>query len=543
MANGAKEEREKWDTMRALLVTGAFIWLSGCAVGPDYELPAVAVPAVFGTASLTPAVASAPTAADFVRWWQVLRDPRLNALIERAVASNPDIEIMLTRVQEARSREIVVVGAMLPTAGGSAAIATGTGVNLMIGRLPLPLISAANFRGLKSIWRLAGFDAGWELDLFGKHQRALEAAHDDAQAQMELRNAALITVIADVARNYFAIRGLQSQLEIARKHVTTAQKTVDLLMARSDRGRSNESDRGRSSESDRGRSSESDRGRSSELDLTLAKRQLSSRQARLPELEAAISAAESRLALLLGTFSADIAAAMQRHAKMPPLPERLRPGVAVDLLRRRPDIRAAERELAAATARIGVATAALFPSVALTAGFGAQGGTRQEGPLAPIHNPIWSFGPGAYWPLLDFGRLDALINIEEMRAHEALVRYKKTIITAVEEVDQAIKQYRLDRQRLKALGEALEESHRAVDLATERYKRGATDFLNVLDAQRQDFALAEEKAHAAEVAMQSYLAFYKALGGGWELYDELPLIPEAQPAVIATVRRLTNSWH
>ena len=525
-ANGAKEEREKWDTMRALLVTGAFIWLSGCAVGPDYELPAVAVPTVFGTASLTPAVASASTAADFVRWWQVLHDPRLNALIERAVASNPDIEIMLTRVQEARSREIVVVGAMLPTAGGSAAIATGTGVNLMIGRIPLPLISAANFRGLKSIGRLAGFDAGWELDLFGKHQRALEAAHDDAEAQMELRNAALITVIADVARNYFAIRGLQSQLEIARKHVATAQKTVDLLMARSDRGRSNESDR----------------GRSSELDVTLAKRQLSSRQARLPELEAAISAAESRLALLLGTYSADIAAAMQRHAKMPTLPERLRPGVAVDLLRRRPDIRAAERELAAATARIGVATAALFPSVALTAGFGAQGGT-QEGPLRPIHNPIWSFGPGAYWPLLDFGRLDALINIQEMRAHEALVRYKKTIITAVEEVDQAIKQYRLDRQRLKALGEALEESHRAVDLATERYKRGATDFLDVLDAQRQDFALAEEKAHAAQVAMQSYLAFYKALGGGWELYDELPPIPEAQPAVIATVRRLTNGWH
>ncbi len=275
---------------------------------------------------------------------------------------------------------------------GSAAIATGTGVNLMIGRIPLPLISAANFRGLKSIGRLVGFDAGWELDLFGKHQRELEAAHDDAEAQMELRNAALITVIADVARNYFAIRGLQSQLEIARKHVATAQKTVDLLMARSDRGRSNESDRGRSNESDRGRSSESDRGRSSELDLTLAKRQLSSRQARLPELEAAISAAESRLALLLGTFSADIAAAMQRHAKMPTLPERLRQGVAVDLLRRRPDIRAAERELAAASARIGVATAALFPAVALTAGFGAQGGT-QEGPLVPIRNPIWSFWP------------------------------------------------------------------------------------------------------------------------------------------------------
>jgi NodT family efflux transporter outer membrane factor (OMF) lipoprotein len=280
------------------------------------------------------------------------------------------------------------------------------------------------------------------------------------------------------------------------------------------------------------------------LDLTLAKRQLSTQEARLPELAVAISAAESRLALLLGTYSADITAATQRHAKMPTLPERLRPGVPVDLLRRRPDIRAAERELAAATARIGVATASLFPSVALTAGFGAQGGAREEHPVrGPIHNPIWSFGPGAYWPLLDFGRLDALINIEEMRAHEAFVMYKKTIIAAVEEVDQAIKQYHLDRQRQKTLEAAMKESRRAVELATERYKRGATDFLNVLDAQRQDLALAEDKARAAQVAMQSYIAFYKALGGGWELYDELPPIPPAQPAVIAAVRRLTNAWH
>jgi len=278
------------------------------------------------------------------------------------------------------------------------------------------------------------------------------------------------------------------------------------------------------------------------MDGPLAKRQLSSRKAKLPELEAAISAAESRLAVLLGTYSADVAAAISRHAKMPTLPEHLRPGVPVDLLRRRPDIRAAERELAEATARIGVAIADLFPSVKLTAGFGGQGGTP-EGPFVPIHGPIWSFGPGAYWPLLDFGRLDALINIEEMRAHEALVTYKKTIIAAVEEVDQAIKQYRLDRQRQKALADALEESRRAVELATERYKRGATDSLNLLDAQRQEFALAEEKAQVAQVVMQSYLAFYKALGGGWELYDELPPIPAPQPAVIATIRRLTNGWH
>ncbi len=508
---------------RALLVAGAFMWLSGCAVGPDYELPGAAVPRLFGSGSLMPATATtSPPAsahsAEFVRWWQTLHDPHLNALVERAVVSNPDIEIALTRVQEARSQEIVVIGAALPTVGGSAAIATGSGTDLTKGREAQSIRAGDSTTGLKSISRIAGFDAGWELDLFGKYQRALEAAHDDAEAQMELRNAVLITVVSDVAHNYLDIRGLQMRLEIAKSDVTTAQKTVDLLTTRFERGLSNE------------------------LDLTLAKRQLATQQAILPQIMSQISAAESRLAVLLGTYSADIAANVKPPAKMPALAVRLRTGVPVELLRRRPDIRQTERELAAETARIGVATANLFPSVALTAGFGAQGGTRQ-GTATPINGPIWSFGPGAYWPLLDFGRLDALINIQEMRAHEALVRYKKTIITAVEEVDQAIKQYKLDLQRQRELGVALEASHRAVNLATERYERGVTDFLNVLDAQRQDYALAEQTAIAAEVVALDYVAFYKALGGGWELYADLPPIPSAQPALIAGARRLTHGWH
>jgi NodT family efflux transporter outer membrane factor (OMF) lipoprotein len=494
------------------------VWLSGCAVGPDYDLPTVGIPKFFGTASLTPAVASAAADADFVRWWRSLHDRQLNALVERAIASNPDIEIALTRVQEARTQQVVVLGAMLPTVGGSATTAIGSGTDLTKGRAAQSIRAGDTTTGLKSISRIAGFDAGWELDLFGKYQRSLEAARDDAEAQMELRNAVLIAVVADVARYYLDIRGLQSRLEIARNDVATAQKTVDLLLTRFDRGLSNE------------------------LDLTLARRQLATQQARLPELTAAISNAESRLALLLGTYSADIDRELQRPGNVPRLPDRLRAGVPVDLLRRRPDIRAAERQLAAATARIGVATAGLFPAVALTAGFGAQGGTRQ-GTGTPIHGPIWSFGPGAYWPLLDFGRLDALIDIEEMRAHELLVNYKKTIIVAVEEVDQAIKQYRLDLARQKALGVALAASHRAVDLAMERYERGVTDFLNVLDAQRQDYALADQTAIAEEVVVLEYVAFYKALGGGWELYDELPPIPEPQPAIIATVRRVVDGWH
>jgi NodT family efflux transporter outer membrane factor (OMF) lipoprotein len=508
---------------RALLVASAFMWLSGCAVGPDYQLPLEAVPTLFGSTSLTPAAAptSPPETAhsiQFVRWWQTLHDPHLNALVERAVVSNPDIEVAMTRVQEARSQEIVVIGAALPTVGGSGGIATGTGTDLTKGRVAQSIRAGDSSTGFNQISRMAGFDAGWELDLFGKYQRALEAARDDTEARMELRNAVLITVIADVARNYLDIRGLQMRLAIAESDVTTAQKTVDLLTTRFDRGLSNE------------------------LDLTLAKRQLATQQAILPQITAQITAAQSRLAVLLGTYAADVAAYARPPAKMPALPARLRPGVPVELLRRRPDIRQTERELAAATARIGVATANLFPSVALTAGFGAQGGSK-GGTATPIHGPIWSFGPGAYWPLLDFGRLDALIDIEELRTHEALVQYKKTIVAAVEEVDQAIKQYRLDLQRQRELGVALEASHRAVTLATERYERGVTDFLNVLDAQRQDYALAEQTAIAAEVVALDYVAFYKALGGGWELYTDLPPIPPAQPALLATARRVMNGWH
>jgi NodT family efflux transporter outer membrane factor (OMF) lipoprotein len=509
---------------RALLAAGALMGLAGCAVGPDYQMSFTAVPTRFGSAALTPAAPPASTpesvhSASLVRWWQSLHDPHLNALIGRAVASNPDIEIALTRVQAAREQQIVVIGAMLPTVGGSATVATGTGSDLTKGREAQSIRAGDSTTGLSHISRMAGFDAGWELDLFGKYQRLLEAVRDDAEAQAELRNAVLITVVADVARNYLDIRGLQMRLEIVKNDIATAQKTVDLLTTRFDRGLSNE------------------------LDLTLARRQLATQQALLPEITAQISAAQSRLAVLLGTYSADLAADLQAPARMPALPSHLRPGVPVEVLRRRPDIRQTERELAAQTARIGVATANLFPSVAVTAGFGAQGGAKSSPTATPISGPIWSFGPGAYWPLLDFGRLDALVNIEEMKAHEALVRYKKTIVAAVEEVDQAIKQYRMDLQRQHDLAVAVESSHHAVTLATERYERGVTDFLNVLDAQRQDYALAEQSAIAAEAVVLDYVAFYKALGGGWELYTDLPPIKPAQPALAASVRRATDGWH
>jgi outer membrane protein TolC len=371
---------------------------------------------------------------------------------------------------------------------------------------------------------------------------------------MEWRNAVLITVAADVARNYLEMRALQMRLEIARKDVATAQRGVHWAQEKVQRGPSDDAEskqdgksstpkeQARKSKQESQSSKRENKALSNELSLTLARADLAVQEARLPELEAAISATCGRLAVLTGAYETDIAEAIRGPAKLPTLPERLRPGAPVELLRRRPDIRAVERELAAATARIGVATADLFPSPVLTSGFGRQGTTGTTSAAPIIHGPIWSVGPGLYWPLLDFGRLDALIDIQEMRTREVLARYKKTIITSVEEVDLAVRQYQLELQRWRSLRAALEEVHHAVAVATERYERGDSDFRALLDVQRRKYVLEEQVAGAEEAAVLRYIAFYKALGGGWELYADLPPLPPVQPTVPAGVRRWQSGW-
>ncbi len=505
---------------RPLVVMAVAGWLGGCAVGPDYVTPEVGTPKSFAAAGDQKATPSDTTpAANIVRWWRALHDRELDSLVDRAVAANPDIGIALMRLQQAREQEIVVLGAALPQVGMSAAEAVGSGPNPTKGRVSQSLNAGVNTTGFQEVTTVAGFDAGWELDLFGKYRRELEAAVYETEAAFDVRNAVLIAVVADVARNYIALRGLQAQIATVRQNIALAQKSVDLVQTRFDRGLTNE------------------------LDVTLAKRELATLQTQLPPLLAAVTEAESRIALLLGTYSRDIAHELEGPGRIPHTPERIRPGQPVDLLRRRPDIRLAERELAAATARIGVATADLFPRASLIAGFGLQGGPKTAGSADQMRGPLWSVGPGAYWPVLDFGRLDAIIDAAEFDARARFINYQKVVQGAVEDVVDAIKRYREGLNRLRSLGAALEESKRAVNIATERYERGLTDFLNVLDAARQEYILQSQLASEQATVAIEYVALYKALGGGWELYQDIPPIPEPQPAIAATVRRLSDGWH
>ncbi|MGA2439632.1 MAG: efflux transporter outer membrane subunit [Tepidisphaeraceae bacterium] len=501
--------------IRATCVLALAGVVSGCSVGPNYHTPSTTMPSAYAAASTQPSPVAQP--AHISRWWRAFNDPELDSLIDRAIAANFDLDLALTRLQEARTMEVAVEGPAFPVLGASGAAARGSGTNSTKGRISPPLNAASNTTGLKEITQIIGFDAGWELDLFGRYRRQIEAAQYDTQAAAETRNAVLITVVSDVARAYTEVRALQMRLKIANDNIDIERTTVDVVQQRFDRGLTNE------------------------LDLALAKRQLATLQSEIAPLVAEISAVQRRLAVLLGEYPEDLTVELQQAVPLPQLPRRIQSGLPLDLLRRRPDIRQAERELAANTALVGARTADLFPRLAITAGAGLQGQGMGRPPAGNTF--IWSAGPTAYWPLLDFGALDALIEIQDLRTHEALVNYRKTIVNAVEEVDDALSAYSAQQDRLQNLTDALAASQRAVTLANQRYNRGLTDFLNVTDAERQLYELQDQYAIAQEDVVVQCIAIYKGLGGGWQSYQQIPPIRKPLPAVAATVRQIVSPDH
>jgi NodT family efflux transporter outer membrane factor (OMF) lipoprotein len=514
----------------------ACLVVTGCTVGPNYSRPKLVMPDEFAAIYPQTRPSTRPTpgsgrAINPARWWEYLDDDELDSLIERAVAANPDLEIAFTRLQEARAQEAVINGGTLPAVDLSAGAGRGSGTDSARGRIGQPVYAGSTTTGLKEITQMIGFDAGWQIDFFGKLRREVEAAHADTQAAAEARNTVLIVLVSDVSRAYFDVRALQLRLAISRNDVAVEEQNVDLLQTRLRRGIENG------------------------LDLALAQRELATVRADVEPLRAARDLAMRRVAVLLGQFPDDLkrelavpssasttspqAASVEASSALPQLPDSIQPNLPVELLRRRPDIRQAERQLAAETARIGVQTANLFPNVVVTAGAGLQG--QGLGQTPNLTSFIWSAGPAAYWPLLDFGTLDSLVTVQDLRAREALLNYKKTIITAVEQVNDAISNYSAQQQRLRDLSDALIASQQAVSLASQRYDRGLTDYLNVLDAQRQFYALQDEFAQAQEAVALQFIALHQGLGGGWETFVPSGPPPSPRPAIIAAAARLLQS--
>jgi NodT family efflux transporter outer membrane factor (OMF) lipoprotein len=486
--------------------------LSACSVGPDFTLPETRLPGNY-IAKLN-AMAMEPTAkvtsVDLTRWWRAFRDPQLISLIERSIVANPDIAIALARLQQARAQQFVAIGAALPKGELSAGAAYGSGTDNTRGRVSDTLHSASDTTGFTHVDEAGGFVAAWELDIFGKLRREIEASHLDALAAAKARDAVLVSVIANVARAYIDLRGFQAQIAVTRRNIETARRSLQLAQTRFNQGLTNE------------------------LDVTLAQRQLATFEAGLGPLTGQLQSSQYVIATLLGQYPETLAKELRTDGPVPRFPAKVPIGLPVSLLQRRADIQQAEFEIGAATARTGAAIAELFPRVAVTSAVGGQGGVR-----AATGTPITfigGIGPALYWPVLDFGTLDARTEVADYRAREALLRYKANVLRAVQEVDQAISGYNAEQSRLNSLSRGRSAALEAVRLSSERYERGLTDFLNVVDAERQQFELEAQYEISRRIAGVQLVALYKALGGGWEHYQAVPPIRIPEPAIAAAAR-------
>ena len=461
-------------TMLKLAALAAALALAGCAsVGPNYHAAKPAAPPLQGLD------ATQESSAQFqAAWWKQFNDPVLDALIQRAAANNLDLRIAVARLHESRALLSGAKSDQLPT--------IDTNVNYTRSRGQQPGFSTQ--RQTVTTYQ-AGFDASWELDLFGGVRRSVEASGADLGASEAALHNAQVSLLAEVARNYFELRGSQLRLEIARRDIDSEQQTVHLTEVRQQLGSG------------------------AEQDVASAKARLSAVQAQLPLLQTQASASEYRLAVLLGARPGELDIDLSPKS-FTPIAVSLPIGDAGDVLARRPDVRMAEREYAAATARIGVAKADFFPHITLGGFLGFLSGRSND-----FGSPVtraWSLAPSISWAGLNVQRVRANLHASEARADAAQANYQQSVLLAIEDIDNAVTGFNQQRVRVDHLIEQSTQSKRAADLARVRYQEGATSFLELLDAQRTQLAAEDSLAQAEAAINTRAVALYKALGGGWQ---------------------------
>jgi NodT family efflux transporter outer membrane factor (OMF) lipoprotein len=454
------------------------VLLSGCAVGPNYQRPQTSVANSFANA---PANVVSSGEAALATWWQGFNNPRLDRLVDRAITNNHDLRIATANLKEARALRRLTTFDLAPTVQANSGYAN----SLLSKAAALPgTPRAARERELYD----ASFDATWELDLFGRVRRSVQAASAQVASVEATRLDVLVSVTAEVARNYFELRGSQNQLAVARKNAGVQTETLKITQSRLDGGRGTDFDVSRSR---------------SLLNLTLST---------IPPLEAAIQKTIYRLAVLTGQQPTALTPELSTPEPLPPAMPALALGDPASLLRRRPDIRAAERSLAAATAGIGVATADLFPRVTFVGSVGFQADSFAG--LGKGGADTWNFGPRITWAALDLGRVQARIKAADARTGASLALYERTVLTALEETEGALVDFGQEQSRQQFLETSAQASQKAADLAQQRYEGGVTDFLSVLDAERTLLEAQDRLASSQTRTATAFVAVYKALGGG-----------------------------
>jgi len=474
--------------------------LAGCAVGPRFLPPQPAVPAHWSQAAPgAPGGASAvDTGAPQVEaWWASFNDPALTSLIERSFAANLDLREAVVRIEEARAQRQATTAGLWPTLAANASFTrqrfsldTPNGAVFGLagsGRIPglPPGVSISNPFNQYQL----GLSASWELDLFGRVRRSVEAADADVQTAVENERDVRVSLASDVAEAYIDLRGAQLRRSILEQSLATQR---DVLMLTRDRRRA---------------------GLTSDLDVENAASEVSATQAELPPLDREITQDINQLSRLLDREPGALRAELAEARPVPPVPPRVPIGLPADLARRRPDVRRAEASLHAATARVGVAVADLFPRLTLT----AAGGYQSEGlsQLIAAASRFGSLGPALELPIFEAGARRAAIRLQDARQKEAAIDYARTVLGALHEVENALAAYASDQTRSTSLSSSVDSSRNALTLARQRYESGLTSFIEVLDAERslQQNQLLLAQATTAETT--DLVELYKALGGGW----------------------------
>jgi NodT family efflux transporter outer membrane factor (OMF) lipoprotein len=456
----------------------------GCTVGRDYVPPQVAAPGAFAQLDGTMPLGSAsdlPQEAQLAVWWDGFGDSTLTSLVQRALTKNLDQQLAAERVREARALRGIAEGAKLPTLD-----ATG---NAQRQRGSESIGAPGNDRD-RSFFD-AGLDASWEIDVFGGIRRGVEASRADLAATIEQERGVRVTLAAEVARNYVELRSLQERQRVLDRSIQAQRDTVKLTQERLDAGIA------------------------PKLDVAQSQAQLATRLSQLPPVLAGQRNAVHRLGVLLGEQPGALAAELLgSDASIPRVQTTsIASGLPSDLLRRRPDVREAERRIASATARVGVAESELFPKFSLTGSFGLQ--SDQAGEFADMDSRRWGIGPSVRWNLFDGERLRRAVDAAESRERQALLTYQQTVLLSIEEAENAMVDLRFAQERNAALREAVRANQEAVDLADALYRGQLSTFLNVLEGRRQLFDAEDALvASDAEVA-RAVIALYKALGGGW----------------------------
>ena len=463
--------------MRKVAVVLMTAALAACAVGPSYEEPDTPVPGEFvGAGNAT--FPGQPVVAQF---WTVFGDDALTSLIQDALNANHDLRIAAARLNEARALRLGAASDFLPVVN-----VNGLQAKTRVSPTDQPGV-AANQRRFD--YYEAGFDATWEIDIFGGVRRGYEASRATVDSTLASLDDSFVTVTSEVARNYFELRGLQGRYEVAKRNADVQRSSRDLTQQRLDAGRG------------------------TELDVARAQAQLSTTLATLPQLEAAIARTRYRLAVLTA-HQPGTADERLEPRPIPTIPEFTPVGEPTDWLRRRPDVRVAERNLAASTALIGVAVSDLFPKVSLNGRFGWNGLDRDA--IGDNTAEIYHYGPSISWAIFDLGHVRANINASRASAEGALARYEQTVLTALEDTEGALINHSTARAREAALAQAAEASSVATRLARLRYEEGVSDFLQVLDAERTQLDAEDLLAQSRSDSATSLVAVYKSLGAGWQ---------------------------